>query len=130
MTTIDVTLPVEPPSRPTLLKYGFGTGLPYSELETTGPEEDWRGLLATQGGTCPICGKVPNPNKTTGKVRFVIDHEHVRGWKGMAPAERRKYVRGLTCWFCNHAYLGRGITIAKAAGVLRYLTNYAARRPE
>lgn len=122
---------IEPPSLPTLKKYGFGTGRGFADPPTEeAAQYDWTALLASQGGTCPICGKVPNPNKTTGKVRFVIDHEHVRGWKAMAPAERRKYVRGLTCWFCNHAYLGRGITIAKAAGVLRYLTNYAARRPE
>ena len=86
-------------------------------------------LLKSQGGVCPICGKVPSPAKSSGLVRFVIDHEHVRGWKNMPPEERRKYVRGLTYWFCNSSYLGRSINILKARGVLAYLIAYEARRP-
>jgi hypothetical protein len=60
---------------------------------------------------------------------MVIDHEHVRGWKKMPPEQRKLYVRGLTCWYCNSTYLGRGLTVAKAEGVVRYLKAYAARRP-
>jgi hypothetical protein len=116
----------EAPTPTTLGKYGFGHG-PAALNEV--PAMDWLLLLDSQNSVCPICKKVPTPNKSTGKVRFVIDHEHVRGWKAMPPEQRRLYVRGLTCWYCNHAYLGRGITVAKAKGVVDYLSRYLERRP-
>lgn len=108
---------VEPPSTATLRKYGL-------------TPETWLAQLASQGGVCGVCGKVPNPSPSTGKRRMVIDHEHVPRWSRMPPEERVLYVRGLTCWFCNSTYLGRGMTIAKAEGVVRYLRLYAARRPK
>jgi hypothetical protein len=98
------------PSVTTLRKYGLD-------------EVTWRHILQAQGGVCGVCGKFPS----TG--RFVTDHEHRRGWKHMPPEERLRYVRGVTCWYCNHAYLGRGITLAKAEGVVRYLSAYEARKP-
>ena len=104
------------PSPPTLKKYGL-------------TEADFVGMLMEQGWQCGVCQKVPSPSKRDGKRRLVIDHEHVRGWKDMPPEQRKLYVRGLTCWFCNHSYLGRGITVEKAEGVVRYLKAYAERRP-
>jgi hypothetical protein len=98
-----------PPTPGTLARYGLSL-------------DEWRALLDAQGGVCGVCGMEPVQH------RLVIDHEHVRGWKIM-PAHRRKlYVRGLTCWWCNKTYLGRGLTIAKAEGVVRYLKRYAERR--
>jgi hypothetical protein len=111
-----VTEHIAVPSPATLAKYGLS-------------QEDWGALLIAQDGCCGVCGKVPSPSKRDGKRRLVIDHEHVRGWKAMPPEERKLYVRGLTCWYCNHAYLGRGITVEKAEGVVRYLRTYAERRP-
>lgn len=61
--------------------------------------------------------------------RLVIDHEHVFGWKRMPPEERRLYVRGLLCFFCNHYYLARGLTVDKAENVVRYLKRYAEKSP-
>jgi hypothetical protein len=107
---------IDQPSPATLAKYG-------------GTPEAWAELLASQGGTCGVCGRIPNPSKKDGKRRLVIDHEHVRGWKAMPPEQRWQYVRGLTCWWCNHAYLGRGITVAIAEGVVAYLRRYHERRP-
>jgi hypothetical protein len=129
---METTTPIiEPPLPATLKKYGFGTAERWADAEGMTPAEaDWSWLLASQGAACGVCERVPNPNKRTGKVRLVVDHEHVRGWKTMPPEQRRLYVRGLVCWVCNHYYLGRGITVAIAGGVLRYLTNYASRRPE
>jgi hypothetical protein len=46
------------------------------------------------------------------------------GWKKMPAEERKKYVRGLLCWFCNHYYVGRAITVEKASRVVLYLQNY------
>jgi len=108
---------VSPPTASTLNRYGLSA-------------DEWWQLLDSQDGVCPICDRVPNLSAKTGKVRFVIDHEHVRGWKNMPPEKRKLYVRGLTCWFCNHSFLGRGITIDKAERVAEYLSRYAQRRPK
>ena len=91
----------------------------------------WEAIIDRQGGVCPVCKKVPNPPKDAppdSGGRGVFDHEHVRGWKKMTPEERVKYVRGVTCWFCNHSYLGRGITVEKAENAAQYLADYAARK--
>ncbi len=106
----DVQPKVQVPSDVTLKKYGLSS-------------EEWLDMLAEQGGVCGVCGRVP----ATG--RLVTDHEHVAGWKKMPPEQRKMYVRGLVCWFDNHSYLGRGITVAKAEGVVAYLKRYQARRP-
>lgn len=98
------------PSKPTLAKYGLTL-------------EGWKGHIDRQGGVCPVCKKAP----TTG--RGVVDHEHVRGWKAKPPEQRALYVRGVTCWFDNHSFLGRGITVEKSMNVTAYLSEYAARRP-
>jgi hypothetical protein len=98
-----------PPSQKTLDKYGL-------------TPESWREILRRQGDVCPICKGVPS----TG--RWVVDHEHCRGYKKMPPEERAKRVRGVCCWFCNHTYIGRAITIAKAQNVLSYLMWYNNRR--
>lgn len=107
---------VTQPTASTLAKYG-------------GTPERWQALLDSQGGVCGVCRTLPSPSKRDGKIRLVLDHEHVRGWKKLPPEERWQFVRGLTCWWCNTAYLARGITIAKAQGVVDYLTRYAERRP-
>jgi Recombination endonuclease VII len=101
---------IKVPSKATLAKYGLTAA-------------EWGAILEGQGGVCPICEKVP------GTGRIVTDHEHAPGWKKMPPARRKLYVRGLCCWFCNHAYLGRGITVRKAENAVRYLKNFEARRP-
>lgn len=100
-----------PPTPATLKRYGLSA-------------EEWQGILKAQGGVCGICGLVPR-NKTTGAIRFVVDHEHVRGWKKLPPEERKMWVRGLVCFWCNFTYLGRGITLAKARNVVKYLERYA-----
>ena len=94
------------PTKVTLKKYGLS-------------EEEWQAILDSQGGVCPICGKAPS----TG--RWVIDHYHVKGWKNMPPELRKLYVRGILCWFCNHSYVGRGITIQKAENMVSYLKRFA-----
>lgn len=88
-------------------------------LAKYGVDVDWFcRRVEYQCGRCAVCGNAPS----TG--RLVIDHEHVGGWKKMPPEKRRLYVRGLVDWYCNHAYLGRGITVVKARGVVSYLEAY------
>lgn len=101
---------IKVPTQATLRKYGL-TAL------------DWLTMLEEQSWVCPIMGVTPS----TG--RFVIDHEHVKGWKNMRPEDRKKYVRGLVSWYANHAYLGRGISVERAANVLSFLQRYEMRRP-
>lgn len=96
------------PSAGVLAKYGL-------------TEADWVAMWKRQGGVCAVCLKLP-PNK-----RLCTDHDHVKGWKKMRPEERKKYVRGLLCYFCNHWYVGRCITVEKAENVAEYLRAHAAR---
>ena len=104
------SLGIKVPTQATLKKYG---------LTAT----DWLIILDDQSWVCPIMGTRPS----TG--RFVIDHEHVPGFAKMPPEEKKKYVRGIVSWYANHAYLGRGITVKRAANVLQFLTSYEMRRP-
>lgn len=105
---------IDYPSPATLKKYGI-------------TQEEFATILTLQGGVCPICGKVPNPSRKTGKRRWVIDHVHVKGWKNMPPEKRKTYIRGITDWFCNRNFLAKGITIEKAQNIVRYLQDYQDR---
>lgn len=97
----------QPPRTETLRKYGLSA-------------EAWRAILARQGGVCAVCKKVPNG-------RLCIDHDHVRGFKKLKPELRRLHVRGLLCWFCNHTYVGRAITVEKSENVTAYLRAHVER---
>lgn len=96
---------IHPPTKATLAKYGMS-------------EADWLRLARSQNGACGACGQIPISG------RLNIDHEHIRGWKKMPPDERKGYVRGLLCYMCNSMYCSRGMTVAKAEGVAKYLTRY------
>lgn len=91
------------PSKTTLTKYGMSL-------------HDWLIIMEAQSGVCPICGNYMK--------RPVIDHEHVAGWKKMPPEERKKYVRGVTDWLCNHRVLTRGMNVQRAKNLVMYLENY------
>ena len=97
------------PTPATLKRYGLS-------------EEEWRTILERQGGVCFVCELEPS------KGRLCIDHDHVKGWKKMPPEQRKIYVRGLLCWYCNNRLLSRGITIRKSRNVTLYLEQYEARR--
>jgi hypothetical protein len=96
-------------NKKTLQKYGL-------------TEEDFNEILDRQGGVCPICKKAPS----TG--RWVIDHEHIKGYKKMPSQKRKQYVRGITCWFCNRYFLAKGLTKDKAKNVVTYLDEYNQRK--
>lgn len=99
---------IKVPKPATLRKYGLDA-------------QGWLAILEAQGWVCAICRKVPPSG------RMVTDHHHVPKWKKMDPDRRRGFVRGITCWTCNHYYLGRGITESKAYNVVAYLRAFAAR---
>jgi hypothetical protein len=85
---------------------------------------EWLAIAARQGNVCAVCKKLP-PNG-----RLCTDHDHVKGWKKKKPEERKRWVRGLLCYFCNHYYVGRAITPQKAKNVYRYLKAHAERLNE
>jgi hypothetical protein len=93
------------PSKITLDKYGLSS-------------QEWEDILHSQGDMCPICKK----ESKTG--RYVTDHFHAKGWKKMPPEQRKLYVRGITCWYCNHWVLSRGITIEKLQNAIDYLLEF------
>jgi hypothetical protein len=97
------------PKPATLRKYGLTAN-------------EWRVILKRQGGGCAVCGLVPKSG------RLCTDHEHVKGWKKMKPEQRKQYVRGILCFFCNHYYVSRAITVVKARNVLKYLSDYESRK--
>ena len=78
-------------------------------------------MLDRQGGVCAVCRRLPKSGK------LVTDHEHVRGWRQMPPEQRRRYVRGILCNFCNYRRVGRGMSLEAARGVVAYLEAYALR---
>jgi len=96
------------PSQATLKKYGL-------------TQEEWDAILKRQGGICPICESVPK----TG--RWVTDHKHVPNYKKLPPAERKKLVRGILCWYDNNRLLTRGVTIRKLRNAADYLERFEER---
>ena len=95
------------PTQATLDKYGLSA-------------EEWLQLLANQGWVCPICGKDKN--------RWNTDHEHVAGWAKMEPEQRKRYVRGVLCWFCNHKVVSNLRDSEQVQRVADYLRAYELRR--
>ncbi len=79
-------------------------------------EADFLELAASQNNCCFICEKEFES--------LCIDHEHVKGWKKMPPSERKKYVRGLVCIYDNFRLLPKGMTLAKARRIIKYLERY------
>jgi len=91
------------PSAATLAKYGLTA-------------DEWLAIFERQGGVCAVCRKLPS----TGRLN--VDHEHVKGWKKLPADERKKYVRGLLCYVCNHRVLTRGVTVERLRGAVEYLS--------
>lgn len=102
---------VRTPSKQTLRRYGLSL-------------EEWQGILDRQGGVCGVCKMTPD----SGTLH--IEHEHVRGWKKMAPDNRKRFVRGLCCFVCNTRWVGRGATPEKLRAAAVYLEEYDRRKYE
>lgn len=101
---------IRAPSAATLKKYGL------TEIE-------WLGMLCAQGWQCPICLKRAG-------IRFVTDHQHVPGWKTLAPEDRKRYVRGILCSWCNHRRVHSYLTAVEAQRIADYFAAYEKRRDE
>lgn len=98
---------ITPPRQEALDKYGLTA-------------EEWLALLEAQDWKCPICLK--------GERKWNTDHDHVPGWKNMPPEERKTYVRGILCWYCNHRRVNSRMSAEEAARIANYLRAYEERR--
>lgn len=85
-------------------------------------ERDYNRHLRNQRGSCAICGGKAKTRK------LAVDHEHVKGYKKMSSADKRKYWRGIVCFPCNWIMLSRGVTLEKARGLVKYLEAYEANK--
>ena len=79
---------------------------------------EWLKILARQRGVCAICKRVPLSGS------WVTDHEHVPKFKRKPPEERKKFVRGVVCHFCNSHCVGRFMNLMKAKNIVVYLERY------
>jgi hypothetical protein len=102
-------LGIKPPGPATLRRYGITA-------------DEWLGLLAAQGWRCAVC------HKTGATVRWNTDHDHVPGWKNKTADERRRYVRGVLCVFCNFRRVNSRMPAIEARRIAAYLEAYEARR--
>jgi hypothetical protein len=102
---------VKAPTAATLKRYGLTAA-------------EWLGLLKAQGWRCPIC------LKRGAGVRWNTDHHHVPRWKTMPPSERRRYVRGVLCAYCNFRRVNSRMPADEAARIADYLRAYETRRDE
>ena len=100
---------VKPPAPVTLRRYGL------TDLE-------WLALLAAQGWRCPIC------RKSGAAVRWNTDHHHVPGWAKKVPEERKRFVRGVLCAWCNHRRVHSSMGAVEAQRIADYFKAYEARR--
>ena len=88
--------------------------------------DEWLDYLGAMGPfdtvACQICERV--------QEQFVVDHQHVRGWKTMPPEKRKLYVRGVICRGCNYFVLTRQVSALEHENAGKYLREYERRRPK
>lgn len=86
--------------------------------------EEWWAFIPVDeddNRVCPICETTPSSG------RFVVDHQHVLGFKNRPPEERKQYVRGVVCTTDNHFLLTRYGTPKKHRNAAKYLERYERR---
>lgn len=103
---------IKPPSPATLKKYGLTAEL-------------WLDIIRHQKYACPICER-----KFDDKVRPCVDHVHVKNYKKLPDEERRTWIRGIVCIWCNKVALPRGITTHKAYNTYQYLWKFEIKQNE
>jgi hypothetical protein len=106
---------IQTPSAATLAKHGL-------------TEELWREMLERQNGQCALCA----PGHLPPSLKLNIDHQHVRHYGGkdwsMPAEQKRKYHRGLLCYWHNSNAMARGASIEMFERGAQYLRDYEARR--
>lgn len=86
--------------------------------------QEWEEMMNAQGRVCMICEMVP------GTGRLCVDHVHIKGFKGMKPENKKKYVRGILCFMCNVA-VGKfertnngALNRKRVEGLIRYFKKF------
>lgn len=100
---------IRPPARSTLRRYGLD-------------RDEWLVLMASQGWRCPVC------LKTGASVKWNTDHDHVPLWSKRPPEERKRYVRGVLCVYCNFRRVNSRMPADEARRIADYLSAYEIRR--
>jgi hypothetical protein len=106
---------ITPPAAATLRTYGLTA-------------DEWLGLLKAQDWKCPICLQGNDRPKTGKKALWNTDHEHVPKWAKMPPEERKRYVRGILCYYCNHRRVNSRMASPEAQRIADYIRAYEERR--
>ena len=106
---------ITPPAAQTLRTYGL-------------TQDEWIGLLKAQDWKCPICLQGNDRPKTGKQALWNTDHEHVPKWSKMPPEERKRYVRGVLCYYCNHRRVNSRMESAEAQRIADYFKAYEERR--
>lgn len=83
-------------------------------------ENEWIKLLKSQDWKCAVCRRE--------KATWNTDHEHIPGWKKLTPNQRRIYVRGILCWYCNRHVVDSNLSVESARRLTEYLEKYESRR--
>jgi hypothetical protein len=104
-------MPLKDPSINTLRRYGLTLF-------------EFKLMAARQGNVCYVCQRLPKSEK------LCCDHQHIKGWSAMPREERKKYVRGLLCAWCNLNLVGRGMTALRARRIAAYLEAFDRRLGE
>jgi hypothetical protein len=99
---------IKAPAPATLRKYGL-------------VEEEWLALLAGQGWKCPIC------QRGASTLTLNTDHRHIPGWGKKPPEERKRYVRGVLCAWCNHRRVHSEMGAVEAQRIADYFKAFEAR---
>lgn len=60
--------------------------------------EDFNTILNDQKGGCAVCGR--------SEGRLCVDHIHILGFKKLQPEDKRKFIRGVVCFYCNTSFKG------------------------
>ncbi len=100
---------IRPPGPSTLRRYGLTA-------------DEWLALMKAQGWRCPVC------LKSGAAVRWNTDHDHVPRWAARPPAERKRFVRGVLCAYCNFRRVNSRMPAVEAQRIADYLRRYEERR--
>ena len=102
-------------------KRGVTTPAPQTLKRYGMTADEWLALLEAQGWVCPIC------ERDAADLKLVTDHEHARGWAGMADKDKKTYTRGILCSHCNHRKVHSTLSGREALRVALYILAYELR---
>jgi hypothetical protein len=74
--------------------------------------DEYNEMFEARNGCCEICGR----HQSHFTKALNVDHFHAKGYSKMKPDQRKRFIRGLLCGFCNRGfYKENPETLRKAA---------------